>query len=60
MRRELCNIQYKEHAKKPPVLLGVPKPVGPSYPVVALHIMVPQLPLLPVVASCELLLVNLV
>jgi hypothetical protein len=35
---------------------GVPRPVGPSYPVAALHIIVLHEPLLPVVTSCKLLL----
>jgi len=42
-------------AQNAPVPLGVPLPVGPSQPVVALHRSLPQLPLLPLLTSCRLL-----
>ena len=41
-----------EHAQKAPTPLGVPRPVGPSQPVLALHhCVVGQEPLLPDVTS---------
>src|SRR5258707_9923020 len=46
---------YGRERQNPPLPLGVPSPVGPSQPVVALHIAPAQLPLLPLVTSKKLL-----
>src|SRR3954468_7134933 len=46
-------LQAGVHVEPPPSCapLGVPMPVGPSQPAPALHLIVPQLPFLPVVTS---------